>query len=476
MTEEKPVSRVPDGVREDKLRVGRTFLIGLGFFTTGVAWAFYNFIIPIILNERLPSFFGKEIVIGFIMVIDNLFAVALQPYFGALSDRMQSKYGRRTPFILIGCTSAAILFIIVPLMPGIGLFIAVILAYNMMMAFYRAPVVTLMPDLTPERVRSSGNAVINLMGGLGFVLAYLIRFAVSPLEASLGLDGGRFVAFLIVAIVMLAAEALLFLTVKEVPTGDSFFKVGPDIIRIDPLTGERFDVPAEQLEREKHESKWKDLKDVFVEEDKSALFMLLAIAALAFGYNAVETWASLWATEYLGLSEGNASLLILILPAVFIAFAFPAGILAEKFGRRLMIKIGFAGVLAACIILFLVRDFTVILVVFVMFGIFYALINVNTIVVVWQLAPKGKTGGYTGIYYLFQQIAAIVSPVVVGAVFTLIVAVSKQDTPAKYLGMFPFMIACMALGLVFMFFVKRGEAELTKEELEALKVQYEEVD
>lgn len=466
---DKPVGDEVD--RTARLRVGFTFLVGLGFFTTGISWAFYNFQIPIILNERLPAFYGKEIVIGLIMTFDNMMAILLQPYFGALSDRMQSKYGRRTPFILLGCTSAALLFILVPLMPGLFLFVAVIFAFNIMMAFYRSPVVALMPDLTPPKIRSTGNAIINLMGGVGFVLAFLVRFAVSPLESSLGVEGGRFVAFLIVGVVMLVAEAVLFLTVKEVPTGDSFFHVGDVVIRIDPVTGEFSHLSPEALAREKGESKLKDLKDIFRAEDKSALFMLLAIFVLAFGYNAVETWYSLYATEYLGLSEGNASLLFIVLPACFILFSVPAGKLAERFGRRLMIKIGFAGILVAVLILIFVNQFAVILPVFVIFGICYALVNVNTIVVVWQLAPEGKTGGYTGIYYLFQQLAAILSPPVVGAVFTAIAAV-QGDTPAKYLGMFPFIIVCMILGIVFMFFVHRGEAELAPEELARLQQEY----
>lgn len=41
------------------------------------------------------------------------------------------------------------------------------------MSLWRAPVVALMPDLTPNELRSEGNAVINLMGGIGSALGLL---------------------------------------------------------------------------------------------------------------------------------------------------------------------------------------------------------------------------------------------------------------------------------------------------------------
>src|SRR6056297_3512326 len=143
-----------------ELNLKRTFLIGLGFMTAMIAWSYYNFTVPLILSEVLPEisflgFIGKDTLIGLIMTLDNIVAVLLQPYFGALSDRTASRFGRRTPFILIGCTFGAFMFSLIPHLRVVFSLILIIMLFNFAMAFYRAPVVSLMPDLTGPKVRST---------------------------------------------------------------------------------------------------------------------------------------------------------------------------------------------------------------------------------------------------------------------------------------------------------------------------------
>ncbi len=180
-----------------KLDYKKTFLIGFGFFGTSVMWTLYNAYVPIYLQAGNPTFnapgevgfgFGAGMT-GVIMTLDNIVAFFLLPLIGIWSDRTWTRFGRRKPFIMVLAPIAIIAFILIPVtvrmiplelsgqmdklgtplaffMLAIGVFLAA-------MAGFRTPVITLMPDLTPSPLRSQANGVINLMGGVGTLIATL---------------------------------------------------------------------------------------------------------------------------------------------------------------------------------------------------------------------------------------------------------------------------------------------------------------
>jgi maltose/moltooligosaccharide transporter len=149
-------------VREKQaFSVSKTFLLGFGFFGVSVIWSLYNAYVPIFLK----STFGlRSSVIGSIMTIDNIFAIALLPFLGALSDRTRTRLGRRRPYILVGASLALIFFVLVPYfntLQILGLMMLAIILMNLSMALFRSPVVALMPDITPSKYRSQANGIIN---------------------------------------------------------------------------------------------------------------------------------------------------------------------------------------------------------------------------------------------------------------------------------------------------------------------------
>jgi MFS family permease len=177
----------------------------------------------------------------------------------------------------------------------------------------------------------------------------------------------------------------------------------------------------------------------------------------------------LFAINLLGITEGTASLLLLFLPLSFIVFAIPAGKISEKYGRRKTIKVGFLIMLACFCVFIFFRQIPIIVVIFLVVGAGYSLININTITVVWQLAPKGKIGAYTGIYYLFSALAAILSPLIAGFVFS--VSGITLGT-FRYFMIIPMILVCLVFGFFFMTRVKRGEVKLSKDEIDELKKIY----
>ncbi len=156
---------------QQKFSYPKIFLLGFGFFGVSVIWSVYNAFVPIFLDGK----FGLSAAwIGFFMTLDNIAALLIQPPIGALSDRLRTPIGRRMPFILIGAPIAAIAFGLIPIVSILPLFVACTSSLLISMALWRTPVVALMPDITPSKFRSQANGVINFMGGIGAIIAFLI--------------------------------------------------------------------------------------------------------------------------------------------------------------------------------------------------------------------------------------------------------------------------------------------------------------
>ena len=154
-----------------KFNYGRIFLLGFGFFGVSVIWSVYNAFVPLFLANK---FHLEPAVIGFFMTLDNIAALFIQPAVGAWSDRLRTPIGRRMPFILIGAPIGALAFGLIPLAAVLPLFVACTSTLLLSMALWRTPVVALMPDITPSPFRSQANGIINLMGGVGSIIAFLV--------------------------------------------------------------------------------------------------------------------------------------------------------------------------------------------------------------------------------------------------------------------------------------------------------------
>ena len=98
-----------------KLNYKRTILLGFAFFLISAFWQAYDAIIPLIMTNH----FGLlQSVSGAVMSLDNILAVFMLPVFGALSDKVCTKYGKRTPFIFIGTVAAVVMFVVLALIDG----------------------------------------------------------------------------------------------------------------------------------------------------------------------------------------------------------------------------------------------------------------------------------------------------------------------------------------------------------------------
>lgn len=377
-----------------KLDYKKTILTGFGFLATSIAWAIYDPYITKILNklltanatvtawsdylvEKLPILTklaeaqGEDVVlagggftlvplfIGIIMTFDNIFGVIFQPAFGKLSDNCHSKLGKRRPFIVACAPVSALLFALIPIIAlntgSLALTMICVILFVFSMSLWRAPVVALMPDLTPPALRSEGNAVINLMGGLGSAVGMVAgTIAIALCTLFTGATKAQIKAneslsfpyvFAIGSVVMILGMLVLLFFVKEEDT--SIKLKGEANAYADAAAKRKAEKEAKKAEKEAR----KAIK-LSKAEKKSLGFMLVCLFFLFCGTNAITTFFSLFAQEILHKITSEATILMLIFAVVSAAAALPAGKMGKKFGRKKTIMAGLAVFLSAFVIFF----------------------------------------------------------------------------------------------------------------------------
>lgn len=194
-----------------KLNYKRTFLVGLAFMSICAFWQTYDNIIPLILQN---TFGLGETVTGALMAADNVLALFLLPVFGAFSDKVDTRFGKRMPFIVVGTVLAVIFYLLLPMADGkanLVLFLVALFGALVSMGLYRSPAVALMPDVTPAPLRSKANAVINLMGAVGGVYALIMI----KLLVGKGETPDYMPLFVSVAALMVVCVGVLVITINE---------------------------------------------------------------------------------------------------------------------------------------------------------------------------------------------------------------------------------------------------------------------
>lgn len=427
-----------------KLNNRRTILVGLAFLSICTFWQMYDSVMTLILTD---TFKLNETFAGAIMAADNVLALFLLPFFGALSDKTSTRIGRRMPFIVGGTALAAVLMNLIPLLddryaanPSTGtlvLFIIVLGLLLVSMGTYRSPAVALMPDVTPKPLRSRANAIINLMGAVGGILYLGLAALMYPVSKTKGVGHVSYrPLFFIVSMIMVAAVAILYLTIREPKLGEENRKLEAahpewNLATDDGAGHEVLPAPVK----------------------RSLAFLLLSISLWFIGYNGVTTWFTKYVEAVMGEGLGGASTCLLVATAGAIVSYIPIGALAAKIGRKRTIQCGIV-LLATCFMLgyLLTTMYTsiqpIMCVVFALVGLAWAAINVNSLPMVVEMCRGSDIGKFTGYYYTFSMAAQVVTPIVAGSLMRAI----------DYRVLFPYAALFVALSFVTMCFVKHGDA------------------
>lgn len=432
-----------------KLNYKRTILVGFAFFLISAFWTAYDAIIPLILTNH----FGlPQSVSGVVMSLDNILAVFMLPIFGAISDKVNTKWGKRTPFIFLGTIVAVVAFISLTFidnyqlaklleteapellqngnldsayeialsitvsnpLPLVG-FILTLLLVLIAMATFRSPAVALMPDVTIKPLRSKGNAIINLMGTAGgiIVLAFGMIFGTSK-NLTMKYTG----YILAVCGVMMAGLIVFMTTVKEKLWAE---EMEQETIRLGlEEPEEKKDDSGIKVIAEKRDGKVVKNGGLSAGEMKSLMLILASVALWYIGYNSITSKWSVYATNVLGVDYG---LTLIVAQVAAIISYIPVGIVASKVGRKKTILAGVIMLATAFGIgNFISRGASIAVMypIFALAGIGWATINVNSFPMVVELAKNGEVGKYTGYYYTASMAAQIVAPILSGFLYDLV--------------------------------------------------------
>ncbi len=421
----------------------KIFLLGFGFFGISILWSLYNSDVPIMLKSLYNLSYTAS---GWVMNVDNILAITLIPLVGFWSDHVWTRIGRRMPFIVSTLPLGAVLFALVPWIPlwfgssatSLVVFILVLFLMNVCMGISRSPIIALMPDLVPPEERSPANGVINFMGGFGSLLVYFVIGKISTTNRPLG--------FAIAGASVLVAAVVMFLSIHE--TRDS-------------------------LDREAPQSEHADfslLRRMWTPKYRSLMLICLAIFFWFIAYNAIETYYPTYmhyegpavkaliaklgtatpteATQIAQLdaarqtSEASAKFNFGVMSLAFMVLAIPAGFIGKALGRKKTILLGLVGVILMVLLLALNIVGAGVLAVFVMGGLSWALVNINSLPTVLDMGGLEMVGALTGVYYFFSQAASIVSPPLVGRIADL--AGGTMSVMFPYAGIF-FVLAAVCM-------------------------------
>ena len=402
-----------------KLNKKTTVLVGLAFLSICAFWQMYDSLVPLILTNHFRL---DETWSGAIMAADNVLALFLLPLFGSFSDRVNTRLGKRMPFILLGTAGACILMNLLPWLAN---------------HYYAQP--------TPGYQIAFINAVINLMGAIGGLLylgaaALLYSKAREP-QYTLGYVDGKTpvldyrLLFGVVSGIMVVSVAILALTIRE-----------------NRLSRKNEEYEAAHPE-ENYASVDSQGKEVLPGPVKRSLgFLLVSIALWYIGYNGVTTWFTTYISRVMGEGIGGASTCLLVATGGAIVSYIPIGMVASRIGRRKTILAG-AALLAACFFVgFLVTaNATAITppmyLLFVLVGFAWAAINVNSLPMVVEMCQGSQVGKFTGYYYTFSMAAQVVTPIVAGWLLKNV----------SYKVLFPYAAFFVACSFVTMLFVRHGD-------------------
>lgn len=400
-------------------------------------------------------------------------------------------------------------------------YMVILLLVLIAMATFRSPAVALMPDVTPKPLRSQANAIINLCGGIGGAIAFLIYTIVlfgQRLENYVIIFGSVAAGMLLLLAGFLALvnERKMVAKCQEIckkyeiddfadgenpeaekfaeeliAEGDAEYNLdskpdgevqelvnGTAKEEIAPETLEFAQQVVENTKKKRQSLKelWAGKSDLEKGRLKSFLLILASIFMWFMGYNAVSSNLSIYTTKSLNLSAGIASIISGVSMGISAIAFIPVGYMAAKIGRRKSIMIGFGmAVVSFVLICFSVRPSDKAAVPAVLFALFYLIAgfgliiaNVNTFPMVTELSTAETVGQYTGYYYVATMSAQAITPAIGGAIM--------DAGGNQYL--FLYSAVCIVIAIVLMLFVKHGDSKqitkgrkLTKEEKRQIRLE-----
>ncbi len=362
--------------------------IGFGFLGVQLAFTTYNAFLPLMYRE----FFASRAVVGLLMGTDNLIGLLLIPIVGAWSDRINSPWGRRLPFIVVAAPVAALTHMAIPLVASVlALLIITEIVFTAAMHSYRGPVISLMPDHTPPEKRSTANGIINLMGGIGTLISFGVLALIYDIDPRLTFGIGGIVLLLSLVIVWRKAD-------RHPPYVDNSPRASTNPIK-DAAAG---------------------IRTLLKPGYTGQFLILMAMLTYFIGYAGLNAMFPIYGVETLGLTEGRANFLLTSFAGSFLVFALLAGVIGTRIGKIPAMLWGLILVPILFLIAIPIREPWMIGAIFVLGGLGWALVNVQAMPLIADFGGRDRVGFYIGLYYVFTMLGQMMGPFALGLTMDII--------------------------------------------------------
>ncbi|URM96880.1 MFS transporter [Actinomadura madurae] len=370
-----------------------TFYVALAMFAQESTWNFYDNRVPELLRDHVAS----AAVVGLLMGMDNLLGVFIQPYMGNRSDNTRTSWGRRIPYLAVMMPVGALLFLLIPLATSLAWLILVIFLYALVMNGFRPVSESLMPDfIEPER-RSRANAAVKTASALTTIVAALVSLLL--------VDDHPKLAFAVPSALMLVAAAVLVWRVRD--SRSAAYRAA--LVEDERAAATGSHGPDAEIRVRGV------LRELVTDPDRSRLLLIVAVFTFAAAWFASRSLMTPYGVEVLGLSDGEAGGLTLPSGIAYILAAFPAALLAERFGRLRVIAAGMAVFAAGMVAATAVQSPAATVVALCLAAAGAAGFMINAVVVLWNLAPSSRVlGTYSGLYTVGWAGGGIAGPGLVG--------------------------------------------------------------
>lgn len=352
-------------------------ILGLGYFGVTAVSPIYNTYTPLLLRDLGLS----AGLVGFVMGWDNLLNMFLPAWAGARSDRTWTRWGRRKPWILAAAPAAALCFALIPQMRTLAGLLTLILAANLALSLLRAPGLALLGDLFAPAERAKANGLINLLGGLGVLVALVGSGALYSLNAALPYRMG--------GLALLASALIFALLVRERRQWGSSAGVGVAGV-------------------------WRRLLGMIRGQERASALTLLAAFFGFSGFNILETWISSFGRYALGMPAERLPFILAVFAAALLVSALPAGFLAARMGHRRAMAVGMLALALLFVAGIWVQSEQMLMLLLAPAGAAWALIIINLFPLLYQVGGEGSAGLFTGLYYTVTSAAAAAGPQAAG--------------------------------------------------------------
>jgi len=377
---------------------------------------------PLLLGEATSSAGAIGIAVG----AEGAFALFLPLLVGTLSDRTQSRLGRRLPYALVGVPLLVVPLVILPFAHGYAETVALISLFFVGYHVYYPPYQALFAELVPATHHGRAQGWQGVMRGLGLgaalVAGGLLLSVWTPLPFLLAAAAAVLATAVLVREVRGRERRLVAVPAPPVP--------GPGVFR---LVRERPDVRA----------------------------FVAANALWELSFMGLKTFIVLFVVKGLGESVGTASAVIGVVAGAYVIASFGAGRLADSIGLHRLMRASLwiygVGLLVGAGL----SSLGPLLVGLPFIALAGAVVMTLPYGMLVQMTPPGAEGALSGLFGFSRALGAILGPIVVGV--TIDVLQPLFPATNGYGAMWIAIGVPILLSLPFLAALRREEPELEPE-------------